>query len=137
MAVQIVISHRLHFIFFDKVGHAVAHAFRDVGNHISIPFLQPIEHGRHFRVPFHEVDVGSIPARHRERFIAAVFVECAQQRDFGFDGDSHVVLHRVQGAQNQVEDAHRVAQRFGELLDDDGEALRGGWWVVVGGGDVM
>lgn len=57
--------------------------------------------------------------------IVALFVEGVQQRNFDVLGDGHVILHGVKGAQNQVEDAHRVPQLRRQLLNDYREAAPG------------
>lgn len=51
-----------------------------------------------------------------------LFMEGREERDFGLDGDGHVILHGVQSPQDQVKHANGITQGVGELLDDHGKA---------------
>lgn len=56
-----------------------------------------------------------------------MLVEASQQGDFGGGWNCHVVLHGVQGAQDEVKDADGVAEGLGQLLDDQRKAV----WLVT------
>ena len=54
--------------------------------------------------------------------LLAQSVKLLQRGDFSFDIDGHVILHRIQGSENQVEDADRVPKLLRQLLDHNGKA---------------
>jgi hypothetical protein len=104
-----------------ELGHALAHAGADVRDDLPVPRRQPQEDAVHVEEGLQQrLLVALAHAVHGEGGVAQVGVEGAQVAQLvllrALEG-LHVVLHGVQPAQHQVEDAHCGAQVVGQLLD--------------------